>query len=143
MAHDEAGSLVTLDESLVVEAVDGVGGATGSVLLVTGVGVGIIVADEAELADLVLLEDERLDVAVGTEELLHVVVGVLDGEVLHVDVVHELPHVGLVVLGLELDDLHVLQGLGLEGGGGGLSGSKMSVMPNMAGDPSGEDPGAT
>jgi hypothetical protein len=54
------------------------------------------------------------------EHLSDIIIGVRVGNVLNIDVVHELAKVALVVLRLKLDDVHLTEILGSEGISGGL-----------------------
>ena len=73
---------------LTIKTIDGLLGALWSVLL--GDGFGVIIADESVLADLVLEEDERLDVTEGGEHSLDLSIGLLEWDVLDVDIVVQL-----------------------------------------------------
>lgn len=53
---------------------------------------GVIIADETKLADVVFLEDERLDMPKGLEHLSHLLLCPLERNVLDIDIVDEFPH---------------------------------------------------
>ena len=118
IAHNKVDLLVTVGDLLVVEALNGLLGALRSVFLVDTL--GVVIADKGELANVVRLHDEREDVAMGLEHLSDIIIGEGVRNVLNIDVVHELAEVALVVLGLELDDVHLTEILGVEGLGGRL-----------------------
>jgi len=105
-----------------VQGLDGLAGASGSVLLVMTL--RIVVANESESTKLRLLEEHGLDGTVRLEELADLFVGHSRRKVFNVDVVDELSHGRLVVSGLEGIGLNTLRKLlplsSLEGLAGGL-----------------------
>ena len=108
ITYDEVDFLVTINELLVVKGFDGLLSALRTIFLVDTS--RIIIADECELSDLTRLDDEREDVTVGLEHLLDVILSVRVRDVLDIDVVHELAKLALVVLRLELDNVHAVGG---------------------------------
>ena len=84
---------------------------------------GIIVADETVLSDIIFAEDKGFDVSVLGEQLLDILIGHGSGDVLDVDVVDESSHVSSV-LWLELDGNAL--GVGT-GGSDGLVGGVIAL----------------
>jgi hypothetical protein len=118
ITDDKVYLLVTVDQLLVVESLNGLLSALRTVLLVDAL--RIVVADESELSDLTGLDDQREDVAVRLEHALDVILSVRVWNVLNVNVVHELAKLALVVLRLELNNFHAVERLAVESSSGRL-----------------------
>lgn len=102
-----------------VEALNGFGGALWSVLLVDSL--GVIIADESVLSNIVLEEDKRLDVTESGEHGLDLGIGLLKRNVLDVDIVVQLSELSSVLwLELNGDDFAVVLGEFHSLVGGGL-----------------------